>query len=76
MAARAAEVTAPEDVDRINRLILSRHPSMTLFAPASASAAIIRATPCVLSIIDYAEGRGHRTLVEVEANRQFTVRPV
>jgi hypothetical protein len=76
MAAHVERVIAPDEIARVNRLIAARYPGMALFAPAGASAALMRATPQVMSIIDYGKGRGHRTIVEVSVDRQYRLKAV
>ena len=73
MAARVFEVTDPEEVARLNRLITQRYPEQAVFAPREASAAILRATPKLISVIDQSKGPGQPQLVEV-VNETFVRR--
>ena len=65
MAARATEVTDVDEVERLNLLIAERYPEQTLFAPREMSAALMRATPSVISLIDHSMGPGQPQLIEV-----------
>jgi general stress protein 26 len=74
MAARAFEVTDFAEIERLNRLLHQRYPEQTVFAPREASAAILRATPTVISVIDQSKDPGHPQLLEV--SHETVVRPV
>ena len=65
MAARAVEVTDVDEVERLNLLIAQRYPQQILFAPREMSAALMRATPTLISLIDHSTGPGTPTLVEI-----------
>lgn len=52
MAARAAEVTEPVQIERLNRMMFERWPSVSVYCPATSSVAIIHLKPeliCALS---------------------------
>ena len=66
MAAKVTEVTDLEEVARINGTLRERYPEQTIFAPRDASAALLKATPTVVSIIDLSKGPGHPQLVTLE----------
>jgi uncharacterized pyridoxamine 5'-phosphate oxidase family protein len=65
MAARAMEVIDIEEVMRLNALIAARYPEQSVFAPREAAAAVIRAMPKVISVIDLSKGPGRPELVQV-----------
>lgn len=65
MAARVSEVSDLDEIQRLNALIAQRYPEQAVFAPREASAAILRAAPAIISIIDLPTGSGQPELVEV-----------
>ncbi len=65
MAARVSEVTDVDEVKRLNLLIAERYPQQTLFAPREVSAALMRAMPTIISVIDHSKEPGQPELVEV-----------
>jgi general stress protein 26 len=65
MAANAAEVDSQAEIDQLNALILDRYPEQIMFAPREVSAAIVRATPFIVSVIDLGKGPGEPKLVEL-----------
>jgi hypothetical protein len=67
MAARVFEVTDLAEIARLNRLLRERYPEQTVFAPREASAAILRAAPSIISVIDQSKGPGPPDIVEVGA---------
>jgi len=67
IAARAVEVTDPTEIEEVNALALDRDIMHGVFSPRKTSAALMRATPSVISIIDLAKGPGEPELFEVEA---------
>lgn len=67
MAAHAAEVTDPAEIAHLNGLMLERYPEQSLLSPRESSAAVLRATPIVVSIIDLAKGPGEPELVKVSS---------
>jgi general stress protein 26 len=67
MAAHAAEVMEVGEIDRLNTLMLARYPEQNVFSPREASAAVIRATPIIVSIIDLARGPGEPDLVTLDS---------
>lgn len=73
MAAFAIEVRDLHEIDRVNQLIRERHPDVSTFAPRSANAALLRATPVLISVIDLSTGPGQPTLVKV--GRDLSVEP-
>lgn len=73
MAARVSEVTDFEEVARLNAVLHARYPEQMVFAPREASAAVLKATPRVVSIIDLDKGAGHPQLVTLET--ETVVRP-
>ena len=73
MAARVTEVTDFEEVDRLNAVLHARYPEQAVFAPREASAALLKATPKLVSIVDLARGSGQPQLVTIES--ETLVRP-
>ena len=65
MAALAAEVTDPGEVERLNQLVFARYPEHQVFAPSAASVALIKAAPQIVSVIDYADGERRTELVRL-----------
>ena len=68
MAAAVAEVTDLVEIAQLNALIMKRYPEQRVFAPREASAAVLRARPRVISIIDLPKSPGQPELVEVGAD--------
>jgi general stress protein 26 len=66
MAARVAEVTDIDEIERVNRLAAKQWPERAVFAPREVSAAVMRASPTVISVIDLAMGPGQPELVLVK----------
>lgn len=73
MAATVTEVTDFEEVARINAILHARYPEQSVFAPRELSAAVLKATPKLISIIDLTKGPGHPQLVTLES--ETLVRP-
>jgi general stress protein 26 len=73
MAARVEEVTDYGAIERLNQLVLDRYPEVSLFAPSTASVAVMRAVPEIISVIDYSQGQGHTETVTLppELVRRF-----
>lgn len=65
MAAFANEVRDLHEIDQVNRLVRERYPEVSAFAPRTASAALLRATPALISVIDLSTGPGQPILVKV-----------
>jgi len=74
MAVRAAEVEDWHEIDRLNGLIRDRYPEAVVFSPRDSRAAVIRAEPWLISIVDEAEGLHQPVLTEVSAHADL--RPV
>lgn len=70
MAARATESTDPQETDRVNRLLWTRYSHDHVFSPRSASAAVLKITPILVSLIDLAGRDGQPRLLRV-GNRTF-----
>jgi nitroimidazol reductase NimA-like FMN-containing flavoprotein (pyridoxamine 5'-phosphate oxidase superfamily) len=68
MAAHAAEVTDSREIARLNALMRERYPGKSRFSPREISAALIRATPSVVSVIDLTEGPGEPELAEPDGD--------
>jgi nitroimidazol reductase NimA-like FMN-containing flavoprotein (pyridoxamine 5'-phosphate oxidase superfamily) len=67
MAARACEVTDYEEVARLNAILHARYPEQSVFAPREASAALLKATPTLISVINLSKAPGAPQLVTVES---------
>ena len=68
LAARASEVTDGAQRKHACELLWARHPEFRTFQkPDLAKAAVMRAYPEVITILDYSEGFGHADLVTVGA---------
>lgn len=68
LAAHASEVTDSAQREHAFQLLWSRHPEYSSFQkPESNKAALMRAYPELISIIDYAEAFGHADIVRVGA---------
>lgn len=65
MAARAVEVTDPNEIERVNALASRQYPDQVAFSPREVSVAVMRASPSVMSVIDLPMGPGHPDLVYV-----------
>lgn len=74
MAARVAEVTDLDEIARLNVLIAERYPEQAVFAPRESSAAVLKAVPRLISVVDLATGSGEPQLVEVA--QEFHISPV
>ncbi|MDX2333562.1 pyridoxamine 5'-phosphate oxidase family protein [Brevundimonas vesicularis] len=57
MAARATEVTDPIEIERLNRIMRERWPSISVYCPATSSVAIIHLEPERICVISAASGR-------------------
>jgi len=65
MAAQVSEVTDPDEIERLNALAARTRPQQAVFAPREVSAAVLRAMPTVVSIVDLSVGAGQPDLVYV-----------
>lgn len=73
MSAKVTEVTDVEEVRRLNAVLHDRYPEQSIFAPREASAALLKATPHVISIIDLPRDSGQPQLVTLET--ETSLRP-
>jgi hypothetical protein len=66
MAARAVEVGDQGEIDHATTILLQRHPEYKVMPrPNPAAVPMLRITPEIVSILDYAKGFGHADLVRV-----------
>lgn len=72
MAAFAIETRDLAEIDRVNQLVAERHPDASTFAPRTAAAALVRATPVLISVIDLSMRPGQPTLVKVGTDLSVT----
>lgn len=66
MAARAVAVTDPAEAEKAIALLMARYPEQKasgLTVPKPSEVRLIRLTPTVISLLDYAKGFGHTDLV-------------
>ena len=57
MAARAAEVDDPAEVERLNRMMFERWPAVSVYNPATSSIAIVHLKPELICAISVSAGR-------------------
>ena len=67
MAARVVPVGEVVEIDRAIRLMLERYPEYASMPVDRAGVHVMRATPEVVSVLDYSTEFGHADLVEVGA---------
>lgn len=65
MAVRIEEVDDPDEIERLNKLVAARYPGVLVFAPRTASSAVLRAKPQLISLVDEREGLSQPVLLEV-----------
>jgi uncharacterized pyridoxamine 5'-phosphate oxidase family protein len=68
MAAHVDEVTDVDDIARLNALIWRLYPEIAVFAPRDANAAVLRARPHLVSVVDDGVGLNIPVLFEVSAH--------
>jgi general stress protein 26 len=69
MAARAVEVEDAGEIDHATAILLKRYPEYKVMPrPDPAAVPMLRVTPEIVSILDYAKGFGHTDLVRVTDN--------
>lgn len=68
MAAHTDEVTDWHEVERLDALIRTRYPEIDVFAPRESNAAVLRARPQVVSIVDDQRGLAQPLLLNVAAH--------
>lgn len=74
MSARVSEVTDPARRDEIYQLLLRRRPEYGGFPrPEAKTSAILRATPEIISVLDYAHGFGHADTIVVGSGDLVTM---
>lgn len=74
MSARVAEVTDARRRDEIYALLLRRRPEYASFPrPDAKAAAILRATPEIISVVDYSKGFGHADTIVLGAEEIVTM---
>jgi len=72
MAARIEEVDDPEEIERLNEMVVARYPAALVFAPRTASAAVLRAQPQLISLVDDAEGLSQPVLLDVTVRTELS----
>lgn len=66
IAAYASEVTDPEQRRRAIKLLQDQHPGLKRLDPeALENSAVMRASPAILTVIDYSKGFGHSDVLTV-----------
>jgi general stress protein 26 len=69
MAARVLEVQDKSEIDHAGEILLRRYPEYKVMPrPDPAAVPMLRITPEVVSILDYAKGFGHTDLVRVTSS--------
>lgn len=69
MAAHVAEVTDKIEMDRARSAMLARYPEYAAWPESEISMmAMMRATPEIVSVLDYSKGFGHTDLLRLEAS--------
>ncbi len=67
MGGHAHLVTDPDELTRVNQLMLERFPQVAdVMADAPGPPAVYRVDPVVISLLDYGLGFGHTELIEVQ----------
>jgi len=74
LAARVVEVTDYDEVARLNAILHERYPEQMVFAPREASAALLKAVPKLVSIVNLSRDAGRPQLVTLET--ETSVRPL
>lgn len=72
MAAHASEVVDWHEIDRLNGVIRTHYPEVDVFAPRDSHAAVVRAVPVVLSVVDDPDGLRQPLLLEVSKDGELT----
>lgn len=65
MAARATRIDDPREAQRVMNLLIARYPQQGQSPgepPPASAVAIFKATPTVISVLDYSKGFGHTEL--------------
>lgn len=76
MAARVSEVTDRARFSEVHRLLLKRRPEYAAFPkPDPARSAILRASPEIISVLDYSRGFGHADTLTVGAGDLVDMTP-
>ncbi|MBI2262730.1 MAG: pyridoxamine 5'-phosphate oxidase family protein [Caulobacterales bacterium] len=57
MAGRVSEVTDPQTVERLNRLVIERYPQVHVYCPSGSSVAVLRFRPAIVSAVGVIHGR-------------------
>lgn len=79
LAARAAEVTDPHEIERLNQLVIARYPEANVYAPSGHSVAVVRLTPEIVTAVGVIDGRSQArsfSIGEIDASgAPVTVQP-
>jgi general stress protein 26 len=65
MAATAAVVSDPAEVERLNELVARRYPEHAVFSPGGGSVRVLKALPEIISVVDSSVEGGRPRLVQV-----------
>ena len=57
MSGHAYEITSPGEIERLNRMIFERWPTVSVYCPATASVAVLRIKPQLICAISALKGR-------------------
>jgi general stress protein 26 len=65
----ASEVTSPDEMETLGRLMMARFPQLLNVLPSDGTAMkLFRVRPSFVSVLDYTQGFGHTDLVEIGAD--------
>lgn len=76
LAGKAVEILDPVRVEDLNRMVFTRYPGVSLYAPAGNSVALYHVAPHILSPVTISGGRSRAEtyeLREVEPTHEFTL---
>jgi nitroimidazol reductase NimA-like FMN-containing flavoprotein (pyridoxamine 5'-phosphate oxidase superfamily) len=75
LAAQTTEVSDWHEVARLNDLIRDRYPEVQIFAPRDSNAAVLKAEPTLISLVDDAEGLRQPLLLQVSGQTELAPAP-
>jgi len=59
MSGHAREITDPAEIERLNRMIFERWPTVSVYCPTTTSVAVLRIKPELICAISAVDGRSH-----------------
>lgn len=66
MSGHAREVTEPAEIERLNRMIFERWPTVSVYCPATSSVAVLQITPQLICAISAIKGRSRSECFSLE----------